>query len=61
MELILQLFTSINIIEPIIVEWKRLKPQNEKERFEILQSMIAHSQYCLAGNTNTNTNTYINT
>ena len=41
------------------VEWGNNKPQNEKERFEILQSMIAHSQYCLAGNTNVNT--YINT
>jgi len=31
------------------VDWGKEKPTNEKERFEVLQSMIAHSQYCLAG------------
>ena len=31
------------------INWGKSKPKNEKDRFEILQSMIAHSQYCLAG------------
>jgi len=31
------------------IDWGKGKPINEKDRFEILQSMIAHSQYCLAG------------
>jgi len=31
------------------IDWGKEKPKDEKDRFEILQSMIAHSQYCLAG------------
>jgi hypothetical protein len=34
----------------ILVDWgKEKKPQNEKQKFEVLQSCVAYTQYCNAG------------
>ena len=35
-------------IQPPFVDWS-LPPKNEKDRLQILQTMLAHSQYCMSG------------
>ena len=31
------------------LDWNDTKPTNEAERYQVLEQMVAHSQFCLSG------------